>query len=119
MISSGEDESGLGIWTWTRYWGQHNVTLRIVTAYRPCKKSIAGPKTVSRQHGHYLNRKDDVITPRAAMLEDICDQLRLCQEAGDQIIIIIDANKDVRSSTLCDVLSVAGLVWGITTRHSH
>ena len=60
VISSGKDPSGLGRWCWTRYRGRHDVTLRIITAYRPGGSSSSGPKTVFWQNQRYLDRiKDD------------------------------------------------------------
>jgi len=35
VIQSGQDTTGLGRWTWTRYRGRNGVVLRVISAYRP------------------------------------------------------------------------------------
>ena len=51
-ISSGVDTTGLGRWSWQRFRGKHNVSLRVISAYRPCRAS--GPNTVFSQQLRYF-----------------------------------------------------------------
>ena len=52
IIGCGSDFRNLGRWTWTRYQGKHQFSLRVVSAYRPGNN--AGPHTVYSQQrqGH-------------------------------------------------------------------
>ena len=69
---SGNDETGLGRWTWTRHKGKNNITVKIYTAYRTCvPHNKLGESTVHRQHLRYLHRHHDDRTPRQALLEDL------------------------------------------------
>ena len=117
VISCGSDKSGLGRWAWTRYRGRHNVTLRVVSAYRPCSSLNAGERTVLRQHERFLLANGDEHSPRDAMLADLCSEILLWREAGDQIVLCIDLNEDVSDSPgkrvyLHSYLLRSGLGWG-------
>jgi hypothetical protein len=49
----GQDPTGLGRWTWTRFRGRDNVCLRVAVVYAPCKSS--GPLTAWSQQMAYFN----------------------------------------------------------------
>ena len=117
IISSGRDSSGLGRWAWTRYQGRHDVTLRVVTAYRPCVHAQAGERTVHRQHERFLNQTGDARCPRTAMSEDLCNAIARWQESGDQIILMLDANEDVHSGAISLQLHQLGLREAISHQH--
>jgi hypothetical protein len=95
VITSGKDPSGLGRWTWTLYRGKHNVTLRIITAYRPCKPSTPGPNTTFSQQQRYHNRISDNRCPRDSILEDLGQCINTWRNAGNQIILMADFNDNV------------------------
>jgi hypothetical protein len=97
IIKSGQDPSGLGRWTWTRYRGKHNVSLRVICAYRPCQPSSAGPNTAYNQQQRYFNRIEDSRCPREALLEDLGRSINQWRQDGDQIILTGDFNEDVTS----------------------
>lgn len=118
VISSGRDPTGLGRWCWTCYRGQHDVTLRIITAYCPGGSASSGERTIFWQHQRYLDSQFDNRTPPEAMLEDLCKDLQLWREAGDQLVVMLDANESVTSSHICKTFQALGLVEAITTAHS-
>jgi hypothetical protein len=70
VITKGQDKSGLGRWSWTRYRGKDNYTSRIISAYRP--NDSKGPLTVYSQHKLFFQNRDDDRCPRQAFLEDLC-----------------------------------------------
>jgi len=74
----GQDTSGLGRWTWVRYRGKNNRYLRMYTAYRLAMPS-GGPYTFYAQHRTYLLSQKDNRRPRAAFLEDICQDINKAQ----------------------------------------
>jgi hypothetical protein len=70
VVEKGCDTSNLGRWTWTRYRGRNNQTLRIITAYRPNHPN--GPFTVYAQHNAYFHAQNKPRCPRKAFLQDLC-----------------------------------------------
>jgi hypothetical protein len=98
-LEQGEDPSGLGRWAWYRYHGKDNLTCRVVSAYRPNGPGTGGTHTVYAQHlRHLLEAKDDR-DPRIAFCEDL-RALSLWIEDGDQIIVGLDANDDLREGVV-------------------
>ena len=109
IISCDHDPTGLGRWCSTRYRGRHDITLRVICAYRPCSPHTAGPSTIHSQHQRYYDEHDDDRTPRKAMMEDLLTQIRQWRTNGDQIIIMIDCNEDIRSPTIKNSFQSVGL----------
>ena len=95
VLDCGKDPSGLGRWAWTRYRGRQGVTLRIVVGYRPVLNST-GPMSVWNQQKGFLEEKDDDRCPRSAFVDDLCGEVAIWMEQGDQVIIGMDLNEDVR-----------------------
>jgi len=81
VVGKGSDPSKLGRWTWTRYRGRNNITLRIISAYRPNFPN--GPFTVYAQHNAYFNSLNTPRCPRAAFLQDLNKELAAFLETGD------------------------------------
>ena len=57
-ISSGQDSTGLGRWTWTRHQGKGNVTLKVYTAYRTCPpppQILEVPPSINNISGIWTN----------------------------------------------------------------
>jgi hypothetical protein len=57
VSKSGRDPTGLGRWTWTSYQGRSPVSLKVVTAYRPCLSD--GPLSTYSQHVNFFYDKND------------------------------------------------------------
>jgi hypothetical protein len=88
------DKSGLGRWTWTSFRGKHNYSLRIISAYRP--NDSKGLLTVYAQQKRYLQQQDDDRCPRQAFIEDLCSEIEAFKAEGDNIILMLDGNDDMR-----------------------
>ena len=114
VVDKGQDPTGLGRWSWTRYRGTENIATRIITAYRPCLPSNPGPTTVYSQHLRYLDSTDDERCPREAMLADLLAQVNIWRTGGDQIILLMDCNTDVNNPTFKARLLTVGLTEAIT-----
>ena len=114
IISSTCDPSGLGRWCSTRYRGRQDVTLRVVCVYRPCTPGTAGPSTTYSQHQRYYDENDDNRCPRKAILDDLIIQLNQWKAEGDQLIVMIDCNEDIRSTTIKNTFRSIGLRDAIT-----
>jgi len=97
---TGKDETGLGRWTWQKMKGKRNIMLRIISAYRPCVPSTAGPTTAYSQQQRYLNIVQDTREPRQAFLDDLGKNIEKWHNEGDQIILMADLNTDVTSKEI-------------------
>ena len=118
VIQSGQDTTGLGRWTWTRYRGRNGVVLRVISAYRPVLNQ-SGALGVYNQHKQYMYLHNDDRCPRHALLADIAVEIQQWQQEGDQIILGMDLNDDVRTTTITKPLTDLGLVELITSKHGN
>ena len=114
--STGQDSSGLGRWAWTRYRGRHGINLRVVTAYRPVLNTSGALSVWSQQKSHF-EAQDDDRCPRDIFIVDILKEVQAWKEEGDQIVIGIDANEDVRTGKLAKAFRDEGLIEICTTSH--
>jgi len=94
ILSRGSDKSGLGRWCWTRYRGKNNKSLRVVAAYRPVENKT-GPDSVWNQQKSYFLNKMVPRNPRTIFNSDLAIEAASWIEAGDQIIIGVDANEQL------------------------
>ena len=101
-IKSGEDKTGLGRWVWLLTEGRENKKVRVVSAYRPPDTSNKDNSVMQQQY-RYLKDKGrveengDTTNPRKAFYEDLRNEIEEWKEEGNQIIIGLDANEDVRT----------------------
>jgi hypothetical protein len=101
VMEAGRDASGLGRWTWTRYRGRNNITTRVICAYRPCLPTGTDKSlSVYAQHQRFFDERNDDICPREAFIRDLCGELDQWLITGDQIIIALDANEDMRTGAV-------------------
>ena len=84
----GRDNSGLGRWCWIKFQRKEWVT-RLVSVYRPCDGK--GDGSVASQHRRYFYSRDLVRNPRQAILEDLGEELDKWVEAGENVLVIMDA----------------------------
>jgi len=117
VISSGFDKSNLGRWAWTRYKGRGSSTLRIISAYRP--NPPTGPKSVYAQHNVYFLSKGVNQCPRKSFLEDLQKDLTEFMESGDQLILMLDGNCNMRDSDLQKMLMELTLHEIIINKHGN
>jgi hypothetical protein len=116
-VEKGQDSSNLGRWVWTRYKGRDNNTLCIITAYRP--NPPQGPFTVYAQHNAYFNSIRRDICPRQAFIINLTDEIQRVLESGDNIILMIDGNSNMKNSDLSKALSQFSLQEAIIGRHGN
>ncbi len=117
IIETGKDPTGLGRWTWQRFRGKQNITLRIVSAYRPCIPSTAGPNTTYSQQQRYFDAMKVKRCPREALLEDLGKEIKKWSESNDQIIAMMDCNESVTSAPIKMWAQQLGLEELITKKH--
>jgi hypothetical protein len=114
VIESGREPARLGRWVWTQYRGKGNRCLRVVTAYRPCKKTTASPyATWTQQQTHFQSKNQDR-EPRTAILDDLQSEINRWVADGEHVVLMMDYNEDVRSEAItwfldawvCETLSL-------------
>lgn len=96
IIGCGQDTRKLGRWAWTRYRGKQDVTVRIISAYRPVD-SRGGPFTTWRQQRTFFLEQAIQTDPRQMFFEDLIPLLQQWQSEGDQLILMLDTNGDIRN----------------------
>ena len=115
VADKGADTSNLGRWSWTRYRGKNNQTLRIISAYRPNPPN--GPFTVYAQQNAHFNATGNPRCPRKAFLEDLCKDITEFLDSGDNIILMLDGNSNMRQSDLKSALEFCSLKEVIIKTH--
>ncbi|MCA1807669.1 MAG: hypothetical protein LC687_07470 [Actinobacteria bacterium] len=101
-MGSGNDETGLGRWTWARYHGKGGVVLRCVSVYQPTANKT-GTQSVYQQHKEYFQSINDDRDPRKAFIEDLDSDLSKWIASGDQIILSGDINEHIFHKTITDL----------------
>jgi len=90
----------------------------MVCAYQPCLPSgINNVFSVYAQHGRFFDLKKDDICPRQAFVRDIGKELDTWLHMGDQIVIALDANEDMRLGPVSEAFRKRGLREAIMERH--
>mgnify|MGYP002807345711 CR=1 FL=1 len=89
--------------------------IRVISVYRPCDSD--GPETVNQQHQRYLTKKKRLEAPREALYVDLFEELSAWIDAGNQIILGIDANEDVRTGATASFFQALGMTEAILHRH--
>ena len=112
--SRGFDTSGLGRWCWFKIQGKHNVTIRLVTAYRPCASSSrqTGLTTVYAQQLRSLS--DD---PLKCFWRDLKRDLMKWKQEGDHLIVSGDWNQDITGEHITSFMAACGLKEALTHVH--
>ena len=103
VMGHGSDQP-LGRWSWTRYRGKDGLTLRVFAAYRPTLNT-GGLNTAYSQQTWYYQTQNQTHCPRRTMIEDLCTDIAQARIQGDQIIVAIDANEDLRQGLVKTQLS--------------
>ena len=94
VCGTGADPMGLGRWAWMRLRGHHGSHLRIFSAYRP----VPNPRDVGsvwNQQREFFLAQDPPrdCDPRQAFLTDLAIELQTAYDAGDTILVALDANE--------------------------
>jgi hypothetical protein len=87
----------------------------VITAYRPNPPS--GPFTVYAQHNSYFHSIGKPICPRQAFLRDLRSSIDKFLQEGDQVILLIDGNSNMKAGDLKNMLSSCTLREVILERH--
>jgi hypothetical protein len=111
------DDRNLGQWAWTLLTGHNGHAARIVSIYVPCHSD--GVETVYRQHSRHLLKNGITACPRQVLLQDLRQQLLLWRQAGECLIVFLDANEDMTSGPYQEMLTGQGLHMREAVTHLH
>jgi len=96
LLSSGQDSSGMGRWSYIELLGKHNKCLILASAY--CVRSQTahiGSNMVSTQQTQILLQSGQHHPrPRTQLINDLIHQIQQWQLTGHEILVCLDANKD-------------------------
>ena len=99
-MEHGQDLSNLGRWSWTLMRGRNNLHTRIITGYRPVRSYNDEALTVYAQQELYFRQHGGWRDPRLAFFEDLDVLIQQCLVTGEQIILGMDLNEDIRTADI-------------------
>ena len=98
ISASGADSSGLGRWTWQCIRCKTR-NIRMVVAYQPNITIGDDKQTVYAQQKRYLKYiVKSPLCPREAFKQDLTTEINKWTDKGDQVVLFLDANDDLRDS---------------------
>jgi len=117
---AGQDPTSLGHFCWTTYQGKNNLILQIISGYHPCN-SDNGHLSVLQQHWRYLDQTQPDNTPHPCNLfwTDLRTVLQQWTDQGDQIIMGIDANKDIHHPDITTFYDKFGMTEILINKHGN
>ena len=117
IMGKGQDAIRLGRWSWTDYRGVQGIKLRIICAYRLVATSNrGGTETVHAQHLRALHKIGRDTSPIKAFDDDLFGFIKESKEEGYQIIVMMDANANVRDSVFTQRMRKEGLKDQLSTQ---
>ncbi len=83
------------------------VQTRIICGYNPCGNRRTDSSISYQQHQQYLiqQKRDAVTCPRTKFQDDLISLLRTWREAGDRIVVCLDANKNIYTKSIGKALT--------------
>ena len=108
----GTDSDHLGRWTWARIQGREGTFLRIISAYRPVVNNQNEGSSYQQQK-RYFRSKQKFEDPLVLFDLHLKHLLQEWLHEGDQIILGLDMNADVRTSKTATMLRELGLTEAI------
>ena len=115
VIATGKDPTGLGRWCWIHFQGRNGIRIRTIAVYRPC--NAPGATTTYQQQLRHLRQHRSDHQPREALYEDLYQACSTWIGAGDQLIIGIDANEDIREGQTESFFRTLGMKEAILSKH--
>jgi hypothetical protein len=98
----------LGRWSSTRLQGCQSKALRLISAYR-CVRNFHGPLSVWNQQRYLLDLDPISKDPIEKFDDDLITFITQCMETGEQVVLGIDVNEDVRVGVFAKKNALAGI----------
>ena len=137
-VKSGEDDSGLGRWSFITLEGQDGRKITFITAYRICSGPMKGTTTSCMQQARVINEQEmrqgkrtsnpDTAYLRQKFIADLTTFILALQAAGHAIVLGIDANETpseamqhgaTKDNSITALLEATGLIEVFQSKHSH
>ena len=101
VIIKGQDNLGLGRWTFTTLLGRNNNKTTIFNLYRPgnTEVTLVGNSTVTKQQWIILKQLNRKGHPHDVIINDLILAIKEKQKNNDEIMLTIDGNKTLSSSS--------------------
>ena len=80
-----------------------------MSAYAPTGSKASEDASYWKQSLRYIKKKGLKTNPKTMFREDLCKALKNWREAGDRIVLMIDANENVTDHILARMLAEIGL----------
>jgi len=109
------DESKIRRWSWMKYRGRNDYKLRIFVTYS--LKPPSEPLSVYAQHRRFLATKQDRRCPRLVFIQDLSLAIELASKDGEQVIVMLDGNHNMKDSPLESQLKSLDLKEALIQRH--
>jgi hypothetical protein len=120
VVDTGVDDSNLGRYAWTKFQGRNGHIARIVSVYVPCRSSrSSGDLTVMNQHRRYFENNGRLECPRTILLEDLRLLLQTWRQAGERLVVFIDANENMTKGPFHDMFTCPDLQMREAVSHRH
>ena len=118
--SDGADSTGLGRWVWQLFKGRNGVATRIYSCYLPIRTSQASLQSTYRQQQRFFSKANETTPPDpcAIFLRDLKQELEGRKMAGERLVVMLDANMDVRSGKIWELMNKLNLRDAILLKHS-
>lgn len=121
VVKVGEDESGLGRWSYITMEGQGGRKITFITAYRICAGQMLGIKTSCRQQSKIINNQEikqgkpasnvDTTYLRIKFNEDLAVFIKALQEDGHAIMLGLDANETPEEASKENDIKYGSISW--------
>ena len=103
--ASGRDASGLGRWVVLVFRGSNGIVTRVICGYCPCaSRKQATRSSYQQARRYYIQKESDLTCPRTRFCQDLVSQLQKWRNAGDRLIVCLDANADIYKKSLGQTL---------------
>ena len=114
-------ESRSDPWRWGRWsemliQGKEDRQIRVITLYRP-NHNAGKINSVFNITKTTMTSEGDLRCPREAIYEDLDKEIKRWLEQEEELIIMLDANEDVRKGSTANWMKKWGLREAIMTRH--
>jgi hypothetical protein len=120
VVEVGTDSRGLGRYAWTKFQGRNGHTARLISVYVPCFTSrSSGDLTVINQQRRYCDAHALSTCPRQLLLEDLRSLLLTWRQAGERLVVFLDANENMLNGPFQSMLASPDLQMREATYHKH
>ncbi len=105
----GQDNLGLGRWTFMKFTRGEGFVTRVICGYSPYSNKKKDSGTVYQQHRWHLINKLNILTcPRERFCEDLLQQMKQWKEAGEHLVLCLESKENIYR---------AALGWQLTDLH--